>query len=367
LSDSRIRNISTLVIEMPFKKTWQISLYAAASRPHLFVRVETEEGVSGYGEASPSPAFMGETAYTSREVIERNLKQSLTGISVHDRTTLHERMDRILHGNTGAKTAIDLAVHDAAGKVLGLPVCRLIGGKLRNNVPQAWVLGIQEVQDGLEEARVMLDRGYGSIKVKVGTDPKRELDLLNALRSEHGYGFRLRIDANQGFSVPDALAFLQKAGTLELECIEQPVPRWDIRGLREIRMRGGVPVMADESCSSPQDAIRVIEAGAADILNIKVAKVGGLYRAVQTASIAEAAGLSVVAGSNIEAGLGSWANIHFAASQNCMRHDNDQIAVPLYEKDVIEEEFNLVSGGIPVTDRPGLGVTLIKQIISELG
>jgi len=366
LSDCRIRSISTTVLEMPFRKTWQISLYSAATRPHLFVRVETEDGIYGYGEASPSPAFMGETAYTAREVIDRHLKVALIGVSIHDRSTIHTRMDRILHGNSGAKTAIDLAVHDSAGKALGVPVCRLIGGKLRENVPQAWVLGIQEVKDGLEEARFMLEKGYGTIKVKVGTNPPREIELLKALRSEHGNDFKLRVDANQGFSVRETMAFLQKTSHLDLECIEQPVPRWDIKGLREIRSRGGVPVMADESCSSPQDAIRVIEAGAADILNIKVAKVGGLYRAVQTASLAEAAGLSAVAGSNIEAGLGSWANIHFAASQACMCHDNDQIAVPLYENDIIEEEFDLASGGIPVTDKPGLGVSLSKQIINEL-
>ncbi|MGC9373043.1 MAG: mandelate racemase/muconate lactonizing enzyme family protein, partial [Thermovirgaceae bacterium] len=336
------------------------------SRPHLLVGIETEDGVCGYGEASPSAAFMGETAYTAMDLIERDIKAALPGISVHDRVSIHRRLDRMVHGNGGAKSAIDLAVHDAAGKALGLPVCRLIGGRLRDKVPQAWVLGIQTVENGLEEAKSMLGRGYKAIKVKVGADADREIELLRLLRSELGYGFKLRVDANQGFSVREAFRFLDAVRELDLECVEQPVPRWDIRGLREVRERGGVAVMADESCSSLPDAIRIIEAGAADILNIKVPKVGGLYRACQIAAVAEAAGLSAVAGSNIEAGLGSLANIHFAASQACMVHDNDQIAVPLYEEDLIDSEIPLEDGAVPVPEKPGLGVTLKGHYLEKL-
>lgn len=366
MSDSAIRSISTLVIEMPFKKSWEISLYSANSRPHLLVMIETQGGVFGYGESSPSTAFMGETAYTDQEVIERNMKQSLIGVSVFDRSALHARMDRIAHGNSGAKTALDLAFHDAAAKILGVPVCHLLGGRLRERVPQAWVVAIQGVEEGIEDTRGLLARGYRSIKVKVGIDPEREVRLLKAIRSELGQGFRLRVDANQGFTVRGALHFLNRVRDLDLECMEQPVPRWDIKGLREVRLRGGVPIMADESCSGLHDAIRVVEAEAADILNIKVTKVGGLYRACQVAAVAEAAGLSAVAGSNIEAGLGSMANIHFAASQACVTHDSDQISVPLYEKDLLEDEIPLEDGAVLVTDAPGFGVSVRKEYTEEL-
>jgi len=361
-----IRRISTLVIEMPFKKSWEISLYSANSRPHLLVMVETEEGVFGFGESSPSTAFMGETAYTDQEIIERNMKQSIVGLSVFDRSALHATMDRIAYMNNGVKTALDLAVHDAAAKILKVPVCHLLGGRIRKKVPQAWVVAIQEVTDGVQDAKNLLAKGYRSIKVKVGINLEREVSLLKEIRKELGTGFQLRVDANQGFSVRKALYFLDKVRDLDLECMEQPVPRWDIKGLREVRLRGGVPIMADESCSSLHDAIRVVESEAADILNIKVTNVGGLYSACQVAAIAEAAGLSAVAGSNIEAGLGSMANIHFAASQACITHDSDQICVPLYERDLLEEEIPLEKGMVEVKDTPGFGVSLRKEYIEEL-
>lgn len=363
MGQGRIKEIKTVVVEMPFRKTWQISLYAANTRPHLLVRVETDEGILGYGEASPSLAFMGETAYTDQEVIEKNLKHQLKGISVLDVSDIHRRMDRTAAECHGAKTALDLAIYDAAGKLLQVPVCSLLGGKVRNSVRQAWVLGIQTIEEGLADARAMFENGYGTLKVKVGTDTKREKILLHKLREEFGYEFKLRIDANQAFTAYEALAFYEDISDLGLEYVEQPVRRWDLKGLKYVRDKIDVPVMADESCSSIHDAIRIVDMEAADILNIKVAKVGGLYRAVQTAAIAEAAGLTAVAGSNIEAGLGSMANVHFAASQVCMCHDNDQIAVPLYEEDLLEPPLEVNNGEVIVGEKPGLGVSLQKKYL----
>lgn len=361
MNPGKIREIKTVVIEMPFKRTWQISLYAARSRPHLLVRIETEEGIMGFGEASPSLAFMGETAYTDQEVIEKNMKDHLKGISVLNIAEIHRRMDRIAADCHGAKTAIDLAVYDAMGKLLQVPVCALLGGKVRDSVRQAWVLGIQSVEEGLVEARSMLEKGYGTLKVKVGSNTERETVLLKKLREELGYGFPLRIDANQAFNASSALSFYDGISHLGLEYVEQPVKKWDLKGLKFVRDRIDVPVMADESCSSIHDAITIVDMEAADILNIKVAKVGGLYRAFQTAGIAEAAGLTAVAGSNIEAGLGSMANVHFAASQACITHDNDQIAVPLYEEDLLDPPLEVKDGEVFIEEKPGLGVSLLGK------
>ncbi|MBN1334067.1 MAG: hypothetical protein JW971_09930 [Synergistales bacterium] len=363
MDQGRIKQIKTVVIEMPFRKTWQISLYAAKTRPHLLVMVETEEGIRGYGEASPSLAFMGETAYTDQEVIERNFKEQLKGISVLHIAEIHRRMDRIAADCHGAKTALDLAIYDTAGQLLQIPVYSLLGGKVRDSVRQAWVLGIQNIEEGLSEGRSSIEKGYGTLKVKVGTDPAREKLLLARLRDELGYTFKLRIDANQAFTASEALSFYDGISHLELEYVEQPVKRWDLKGLKFVRDRIDVPVMADESCAGIHDAIRIIDMEAADILNIKVAKVGGLYRALQTAAIAEAAGLTAVAGSNIEAGLGSMANVHFTASQVCMCHDNDQIAVPLYEEDILDLPLSVILGEVPLPDKPGFGVILHRKYL----
>ncbi|MCF7935438.1 MAG: hypothetical protein K9L28_03755 [Synergistales bacterium] len=367
LEEEAIVSIETAVIPMAFRKTWATSLYAEQSRPHLFVRITTAGGVRGIGEISPSPSFMGESAFTAEQVIQHHFREALTGINAARIALAHQRMDRAIHGNYAAKTAVDLALHDAAGKMMGVSVSRLLRGPLRSRVPQAWVLGLQDESSALEEARAALAKGYGTLKIKVGHDPEREQGILRALRREYGKGLRLRADGNQGFTVPESLRFLEATEEFGLECLEQPVPRWNLEGMRFIREHSSVAIMADESCASLQEGLKVIREGAADILNIKVAKVGGLHRASQIAALAEAAGLTTVAGCNLESGYASLANIHFAASAPTMRHDNDQIAAPLYERDALAEPLEVGQGTVAVPTAPGLGGTVREDLLSWNG
>ncbi|MEG0803791.1 MAG: enolase C-terminal domain-like protein, partial [Pygmaiobacter sp.] len=227
MNKGTIQSVSIKVLEMPLKKQWKISLYEQNTRAHAVVRVMTDDGIVGYGEAAPSPAFMGETGYTMETAVNRYLGPAVVGGDVFDVDLLHEKMDFALYGNYAAKSAIDMALYDIMGKMLQVPVYKLLGGGLyRDKIPLSWVVGMQDLDSSIEEAREKLAEGYRVLKVKVGISPDRDYNLLKCIREELGDGFPIRVDANQGYDYKTALSTFRKLEEFGLESIEQPVRRW---------------------------------------------------------------------------------------------------------------------------------------------
>ncbi|MGB9868173.1 MAG: mandelate racemase/muconate lactonizing enzyme family protein [Bacillota bacterium] len=357
----KITGVKVKVVEVPLHKQWQISLYSAKTRKHVVVELSTSSGVVGYGEASPSPAFMGEGADSVACVLERYLVPVVLGVEVFDLEELHSKMDAAIAGNEAAKSALDMAAYDAAGKALGEPAYRLIGGKTNNGkVPLSWVVGIQEDEGAVEEAQRYASMGFPTIKLKVGKDPERDVRLVRSVARALGGGVRIRLDANQGYDVSTAVRVItQLEETVELECVEQPVPRWDIEGLRTIRNKVRTPVMVDEAVFGPHDILRIAAAGACDVLNIKIGKVGGIWPAKKVAAIAESAGIHCAVGSNLELSIGSAAGLHFAASTSIVTYPSDLLIGPwLHEHDIVERSLaDLIKDGFAsVPEIPGLGV-----------
>ena len=364
---SRIVDIQVHVVELPLRKTWQISLYAANRRAHAVVRLQTEDGIVGYGEAAPSPAFMGETGYTIETVLNRYLREAALGENLFDIARIHERMDSSIDGNSAAKAAIDIAVHDAMGKSLGLPVYRLLGGKVRPRMALSWVVGLQSFDQAVEEARRKVAEGYRVIKIKVGQALADDVRLIRTLREELGDAVPIRLDANQGFTPREALALLDQVRDCPVEAFEQPVRKWDLAGLRFVRERSGaVPIMADESASTLQDACNVLRNEGADLFNIKVGKVGGLYRACQIAALVEAAGLKATAGSNLEVSIGEAASVHFVASQKVLSLPNDMLlGSALHSANLVSEPLSVIEGHVLCPERPGLGVDVDEGLFGH--
>ena len=365
---SKIKNIKVKVIEVPLKRTWQTSLYATTTRAHCIVRVETEDGIIGYGEASPAAAFMGETAYTMEVVIARYFAPVLTGESVLDISKINDLMDRIIAGNTSAKAAVDIALHDAAGKALNVPVYDLLGGRLRENFDLVWSMGFKKAEESLEEAKEYIKKGFKVMKVKVGKGVEEDARLIRQLRELFGPDIPIRLDANQGFTPGDAIALLHRVVDTNPECFEQPVGKWNYEGMKHVRNHAcGVKIMADESVSSLHDVTNIIKYGCADLFNIKVGKVGGLYRACQIAAAVEAAGYQAAAGSNLELGIGEAASTHFITSQKAICLPCDALCgSELHTCNIITNPMVMTSEGrfsCPVTS--GLGVEVDEGIFSS--
>lgn len=363
LKETRIIRIEAFLISIPLKKTWEISLYRTETRNHAVVEVETGSGVIGYGEVSPAPAFMGEDGRLIVHIINELLAPPLIGSDAFDLEALHQKMDRTLYGNGAAKAAIDIAFHDLLGKILNLPVFQILGGRVRTEVPLSWVVGMQAPEKAIEEAQHYLNKGIKTIKVKIGGDPEKDIQKIRLIRERLGDQFKLRVDANQGYRADQAIKILRRMETFDLESIEQPVPAYDIDGMRQIAEALDTPIMADESVFGLQDAFRVISRRAADVINIKVGKVGGLLPAKKIAALAESANLPCTIGSNLELGIGTSASLHFGLSTPNILYPCDLAIGPfLHEEEIIDPIFELTEGRIEPMRGPGLGVSLRKGL-----
>src|SRR5699024_3282046 len=367
-----IKEINTYVVNVPLENEWKISLYASTTRGHAIVEVITEDGVRGYGEAAPSPAFMGETAETIKLVNDLYLAPVLIGLPINHLSTAHERMDGVIHGQSSAKSAIDIAIHDAWGKTENKPVYDLVGGKYRETIPLTYVIGMKSDEEAYKEAQRVIDMGFQMMKIKVGHDPTSDIRIVESIRQaikDSGKGVVIRLDGNQGYSVPEAIKVmraLEKTG--EIESIEQPVEKWDLFGMKEIRAAIDTPVMADEMVFSIHDMTNIIKMECADIVNLKICKVGGIHQSKKIAGMAEAAGMTCTIGSNLELGVGIAASMHVAASTPVIVNPSDFICgAYLHKHDIIQTPmWDIVKDGtISVTDKPGLGVEIAVPLEKE--
>lgn len=363
---SKIIEVEAIALDMPLKKQWKISLYQAATRAHAVVKITTEDGILGYGEVAPSPSFMGETGHTVALVIERYLKPVLIGKNIFDIEQIHKEMKFSIYANFAAKSAVDIALYDAMGKTLGVPVYELIGGHFREKIALSWVVGMQGMEGSIEEAQDAVKKGYKVIKLKVGISPETDYKLVNAMRNSLGDGVSIRLDANQGYDYRTAYDLFSRLEVFELESIEQPVERWNISGMKALKRKLKTPIMADEAVSTVYEALSVVKSEAADCVNIKVGKVGGLWEAKKIAAVLEADGLTATAGSNLEVGIGSAASIHFVASSRIVDMPNDLLlGGPLHEYDLVKNDFTVVNGEVICSNIPGLGIEVDEMIFKQ--
>ncbi|WP_010496624.1 mandelate racemase/muconate lactonizing enzyme family protein [Paenibacillus elgii] len=367
-----IKQIITHIVEVPLTHTWEISLYSATTRQHAIVEVILESGIRGYGESSPSPAFMGETAETVKLVNDRYLVPPLIGLPVDEIACAHAKMNQAIYGNSAAKSAIDIALHDAWGQTLNQPLYKLIGGTARESVPLTYVVGIKSNRDAYEEAMKRIYEGFGVVKIKVGRDPKRDIELVSLIRkaiADSGKPAKLRLDANQGYDVPTAIRVIREIEeTGEVECVEQPVRKWNMLGVKEIRDKVKTPIMIDEAVFGPEDAMTAIKLGIADVINLKVCKVGGIYQSKKIAAMAEAAGMTCTVGSNLELGIGIAASAHFVTGTPVVTYPSDFICgAYLHEHDLLKTPIQqfVAEGHIRVTAKPGLGIDVRTDLLNQ--
>lgn len=284
---------------------------AVQSRQRVILTLQTASGLTGWGEAAPLPNFTGETVASIQLQLDRSFLPLVIGRSPFALTAVLSDLDR-LPGNSTAKAAIDMALHDLQGQLLGRPVVDLLGGRVRDRVPVADVIGIEPVPVAVARAEAIVTRGHGTIKLKIGRDPAADLERVGAVRAAVGPGIQLRVDANAGYTVPVSVRLLNRLAAFAPEYVEQPVAGWDRAGLAEVRRATGLPIMADESLHTVRDAVELIERGAADLFAIKLIKTGGLAQARVIAALAAAHRIDVVVVSPYETQIGAAAGLALA-------------------------------------------------------
>lgn len=352
-----IRDVDACIYDVPIRHAGRYGVGPLERVRNVLVRVRAEDGAVGYGEASPWPVFEG-TAEGVLAAVQRHLGPALAGAQAHAIAEAHARMDRALAGHPFAKAAVDLALHDLLARRWNVPLYQVLGGPVRDRVQVGFSLAQQDQGADVAEARALIGRGIKAFKVKTGLLPLAdELARLEAIRGVLPPDGDLRVDFNQGLPSERALETVLAINELRPTFIEQPVPRWDIASMARIRARLTVPLMADESVFSLQEAAQVARMGAADIVSIKLMKCGGIYRARQIAAVCEAFGMACYAGAMWEAGIGIAAALHFAASTPVVRYGSD-FYIPdfLLEDDMITRPLPMEDGYMLLPDGPGLGV-----------
>lgn len=350
----------TIKLPSPFTT----SLGTTSEKEEIILQVKDEGGAVGWGEASPSTTILSATPRSVTAGLDL-LIPALIGEDPRRVEWLTHQMDRLLRGNEPAKAAIDIALHDLIGNLWGEPVWRLLGGYEIEKVDTDYTISMAPLEEMVQEARERVQEGFNTLKVKVGTDPVRDVKVVRSIREAVGEEVGLRIDANQGWSRQQAIWALSRMADLDIQFVEQPVKAEDITGLRIVRQAVPIPVMADESVFTPEDALRVIREDAVDYINIKLMKSGGLFKACQIADIAKAAGVKCMIGGMIETNLSATAAVHFAmAKENVAFRDLDM--------GLLAEERLVTSGGTAVREgfhypSAGSGLGIQEVDLGRLG
>jgi muconate cycloisomerase len=382
--DAKINGFRTYLVRLPARRdhNWASKMETPIGS-HLLLRLETDAGVVGWGEA-PAIAtwggahmtYYGETPITVRHYISDYFFPLINGRSPFDIGPIHAAMDRIVKGHPYAKAAVDIALYDLAGKLLGVPVYQLLGGAHRDRISIAHSLGIMENDRAVAEAEQALAEGITTIKIKAGVDARRDIELLQRLRKVADPSVNLRADANEGYrSATEAIRITKEMEPYNVLLMEQPVA--DIEDMAAIARAVDTPLMADESAWTPQDIFRIRELRAAEFISLYVTKPGGLFRAREVAAAAEAAGLRSDIGGSIEMGVGCAANLHLGAATRIAElasvcpvnrpaeYLKGQIAGVYYLDDIITEPFEYENGAVKVPQGPGLGVRVDEEKLEK--
>jgi len=350
-----IRKIEIYALAIPLREPFQIALQTATVAENVFVRVTTENGIEGWGEASPLHAVTGETVDTciaaGRFVAER-----LRGRDAVELSTLQNEMASELPHNTSLRSAFDMALHDVAARAAGMPLFRFLGGSPRELITDI-TLGIGEAEATIEKARRAADMGFRNLKIKMGLDAWRDLRVVEGIRSTLGPATSLRLDANQAWERHEAVANLGRMAEHGIQFCEQPVPHHDVSGLDHVARLSPVAVMADEAAFGPHEMLRLVRETTVPYVNLKVAKAGGLRPTLQSDTIAHAGGLQAMLGCMMESRLGLSASVHLALACQSVRFLDLDTVFELAE-DPIVGGVTYEGERITSSEAPGIGAVL---------
>jgi len=383
----KITNVSTTAVSLPLnpvpystaeagtKREWgRLSRWnphrSEPSLDYVIVTVETDDGITSVGEAATDIGFFGEPVEEVKNAIDRYLGHRLIGVDPFDREAILHSLD--FRGNTCARSGIDLVLHDLLGKALGIPVHDLIGGCCRDKILVAIEIAGGPPEGMAQLCADLVEQGIRAFKPKIGGYPEEDAVRLKAIREAVGEGISIRADANQGYTPKEAIKLCRLAEKYDvgLELLEQPVPAWDLEGMALVRKSVDTLIEADESAYSIHDVMNIIRQGAADVINVKVAKAGGLYNAKKIAALAEAAGLGCVLGTAFGLGIKVAAKLHLAASTQNIMDAVEFTEIMLHENLVAPPLDRLLmppleDGYLSVPSGPGLGVQLDDHSVSR--
>ncbi len=376
VSKVKIIRIETKIVEIPVKSPYVFSHGVLKAFRNVLVWVYTDEGVVGIGESSfvPGGGVSEETPESTKPMIDHYLAPVVIGEDPFDIERIHQKMDATVPRNLVAKCGIDLALWDIMGKVLDQPAFKLLGGHFDPNILCTYTLSIDTPEKMAEQALVRKKQGYKTVVVKIGREPQKDIERLRLVREAVGDDLNIRLDANEAYWPDQAILIIRRMEKYRPEFVEEPVKRWDLDGMAKVARAVDTPISSDESNTSLESVMNIIQKQAADIINIKISKNGGLYRSKKIAAVAEAAGVPCIVGGANTFEVGRQACRHFAVStaqaqmgmgsEGCAPASQSKID-DVTKRVITYEDVTKGNGYVGLLPGPGLGIELDEEKIRK--
>jgi L-alanine-DL-glutamate epimerase-like enolase superfamily enzyme len=361
----KIASIEVIPIRLPLIEPFVIAYATYPDVLSVLVRVRTGDGAEGWGEATPDPNVTGETWASAAAMLRDDLSPALLGHDARNRETALRRLDARVEGAPSAKAALDIALHDLVARAAGVPLWVLLGGRSNAALPISRVISMAGPEAMAEAAARHAAVGFTTVKAKVGDGERPALDArrVAAVREAVGPDVAIKVDVNQRWRTSGvAIAAIRAMAASAPAYIEQPIAAWDLEGLAEVRRQTGATIMVDEGVHGPRDMQRVVALRAADLVNIKLMKTGGLVNAMKLNAIAETAGIAAQVGTMVESSIASAAGLHLATALANVR--TVEMGGPnMLREDIGDLRDCYAPGRIVLGDRPGLGIDLDEAAI----
>ncbi len=349
----RIKKVISRRIQMEMAESYTIAYETVTRADNIFLCLETDTGLKGFGCSAPDLAVTRETGEETLKTVDKVIAPALYNRDPLRLTALNEGLRKVLKQQPAARAMVDMALYDLLAKIAGLPLYQLLGG-YRRSILTSMTIGILPLKETIAQAKRHAADGFLALKIKGGCDVAADIARVHAVRQHLGPKIKLRFDANQGYSVEQALHFVREVNRADLELLEQPTPKDDDRLLGRITRKAPIPIMADESLMGLGDVFRLAKRELADMVNIKLMKTGGIAYAVQINAVARAAGIGAMVGCMDESALAIAAGLHFALSSANVTHADLDGHIGLLN-DPAAGAVILKNGRLFPTSQPGLG------------
>lgn len=351
-----IDSVDVYLVELPFRIPFVVWRGSIPSKQHVLVRIETSEGIAGWGEAPPFLFYAPETAGDIVGFVTDFMRDQLVGRLFPDVRSVMQDFTSI-DGHAFAKAAVETALWDALGQRHGLPVFRLLGGAAQETVPTLTVLHVADPNEMADEAESLVATGMRRIKIKIGFGAEADEEMVARVRERIGIGAAIRVDAEESYTTKEALRIGRRLMRYDIELFSQPVSRTDWEGMAFLRHALDIPILADEGIHSAHDVKTCTERSAADMVNIKVLKSGGALESMAMGAVAATAHLPIVIGSMIESGIGTLMSAHVAKAMPGVF--STELCGPLLLcDDLLEQTIRVRDGELLLPDGPGLGASV---------
>ena len=360
-----ISQVEIYKLRIPLIEPFITSLAYETHVENVIVVIRTEKGITGFGECSPYMPVNGESMDTCF-IVGQYFAKLMKGQNALKLEENLAAMDKLIYANSSIKSAFDIALHDIIGQHQQVPLYKLYKGKNNKELVTDYTVSLSDPEKMAADALKIKNQGYPSIKVKLGASGKKDVERIKKIREAVGDKIPLRIDANQGWTVKEAIDTLNALEKYDVEHCEEPIAKWNFMRLRKVKKNSPIPIMADESCGDAHDAERLIKLKACDMFNIKVGKAGGVFNAYEIVKLGGKAKMHMQVGAFLESRLGMTASAHLALCSDHIVHCDFDTPL-MFSEDIVSGGLTYHANGVmKVPDVPGLGASIEQAQLDKL-